>query len=1090
VQNWHDLSKKEDESNGRLKNAKERDMQHLLIITSLLPSLLFASSSFEDLQQQAKSLAADAQHQVLLPFSTAKTGPMARLNADPRFHLSHVDAFGRPVWEELNNAAAAAAIQVDALWPGGESALNLTGANIDFLGIWDGGGVLTSHQELTGRVNQMDNPIATNFHATHVAGTMMASGVLSEAKGMAPQADLKAWDWSDDEVEFMNAAWYDEILVSNHSYGNSAGFSTSGGEWYWHGDPSIDAQEDWAFGHYSSESQFLDEIARMMPHYLMVRTSGNHRNDSGPAQGEDHWIYDNGTWVASSIQRQADGGADGFDSLNPRAAAKNPLIIGSIDAMPNGYEGPESVQLSSFSSHGPTDDGRIKPELVAKGRSLKSSHNSSNTAYATYSGTSMAAPTVTGTVALLQKLFIDGHPDDESDRGGRLPLASSMRAALIHTALEAGEAQGPDYRFGFGLVDAQEAALLIDDENNTRRRLLENELSEGEVDSLYFYSEGGEVRLTLAWTDRHTLPQTQTLNDPTPRLVNDLDLQLQRVGAVDSWMSWGLDPANPAAAAQPTGNHLDNVELLEATLEAGSYLLLLSHSGALADDQSYSLTWSGLEIEAQLGASSTNLEPLVNDVISLPITLKSALGLQSMDLSMSWNPTAFEFVSFTQGAALSQGQTATQSTLSSGDDHLNLLFDRQGDQRGLDLPTAQVGVLELRSLKSEWSTVEIAASIHSAADESGHRVQGQTLDFNQDAPATPIQLSLDLEDVQLHLGETFSPEIHLDQAASLRAIVLRVEHGSALQLVLADNLSPFDHFTLQAGDESSDLIWNHPTPLFLNTGQALARLELRLMATENGNLSLLTGSAVHEGGQSSDLLGDSLATWFQPHLPSGGYLVSPANGSAVTGPTVHMDWSQARDPYLGTAVGYSVIVARQADMNDIDTLYSAASETSFEFNPGMHVWTLLTHYELGAPVVSKQAFRFFAGLSEANAPTEALEPGMKDSAFDENQSMDADVLDAEGESTLLPQTTSLKAPYPNPFNPSVQLPLDLARSEHVQLSVFDLLGRRVALLVDETLPAGSSMIEFKTDNRMASGVYLVVLQTSSTREIRKIQLIR
>ncbi|WP_421020008.1 S8 family serine peptidase, partial [Klebsiella pneumoniae] len=82
--------------------------------------------------------------------------------------------------------------------------------------------------------------------------------------------------------------------------------------------------------------------------------------------------------------------------------AKNNLTIGAVNGIPGGWNKPGDVVMSSFSSWGPTDDGRIKPDLVADGVSVTSTGGNSTTSYATLSGTSMAAPNTTGSLLLLQ----------------------------------------------------------------------------------------------------------------------------------------------------------------------------------------------------------------------------------------------------------------------------------------------------------------------------------------------------------------------------------------------------------------------------------------------------------------------------------------------------------------------------------------------------------------------------------------------------------------------------------------------------------------------------------------------------------------
>ena len=109
--------------------------------------------------------------------------------------------------------------------------------------------------------------------------------------------------------------------------------------------------------------------------------------------------------------------------------------------------------MEGYSSWGPTDDGRIKPDLVANGYSLYSSYSSGTASYAYSSGTSMAAPNATGTAQLLLSLYTSMKP-------GEYMRASTLKGLLIHTADDLGTA-GPDYKFGWGLVNAKAAADLI-----------------------------------------------------------------------------------------------------------------------------------------------------------------------------------------------------------------------------------------------------------------------------------------------------------------------------------------------------------------------------------------------------------------------------------------------------------------------------------------------------------------------------------------------------------------------------------------------------------------------------------------------------
>ena len=143
---------------------------------------------------------------------------------------------GRPEYNITENAAAAVTTRTDLLWPISGLGYNVTGAGYSALGEWDGGGVLTIHQEFDdgsgSRVTQIDSPTSISSHSTHVAGTMVAAGVYAPAKGMAFAADLKAYDWNSDDSEMALAA-ADGLELSNHSWFISI-FNFNPGTSYWY----------------------------------------------------------------------------------------------------------------------------------------------------------------------------------------------------------------------------------------------------------------------------------------------------------------------------------------------------------------------------------------------------------------------------------------------------------------------------------------------------------------------------------------------------------------------------------------------------------------------------------------------------------------------------------------------------------------------------------------------------------------------------------------------------------------------------------------------------------------------------------------
>jgi subtilisin family serine protease len=327
-------------------------------------------------------------------------------------------------------------VQTNKVWPGGIAGTSLTGNGMtNRLGIWDGGRVLTTHQEFGSRVSQTDGTTTLDDHATHVAGTMVATGVSANAKGMSYQAPLKAYYWDNDASE-MTAAAAAGMILSNHSYGQVCGWQTSDFVNYkWYGDVSVSATKDYRFGFYDNSAAQFDEIAFNAPNYLICQAAGNDRDDKLPANITTHEFLNRSTgqWVSSTAPRDPDGP---YDCMLPSACAKNVLTVGAINELSNGWVNAAGVTMSTFSDWGPTDDGRIKPDVVAKGVGVYSTVSDSNDAYDTYQGTTMATPVTTGSLLLVQQHY--------NNLKGKFMRSASLKGLIIHTADEAGPAEGPD----------------------------------------------------------------------------------------------------------------------------------------------------------------------------------------------------------------------------------------------------------------------------------------------------------------------------------------------------------------------------------------------------------------------------------------------------------------------------------------------------------------------------------------------------------------------------------------------------------------------------------------------------------------------
>ncbi len=573
-------------------------MKKLLLLITL--SLLTAGSLHAQtaLQKQnlldfAKQQSAEwkAKKELAVKIATEKGYPLTVQFDDNSFAELQEIRNGMPLYFITMNSNAALTLSNDKVWPGGSTGYNLTGNGVT-LGEWDGGGVLTTHQELTGRVTQGDSPSSTNSHSTHVAGTMIATGVTAAAKGMAYQANLRAFDW-DSDISEMTTEAVAGMKASNHSYGYLVGWRYNylgDSKWVWFGDASISETEDYSLGFYSDYAQSCDNLAYNAPNYLICKAAGNDRNE-GPGASVTHWYYNSG-WVSSTTFRENDGGTYGYDCIEGGGIAKNVLTVGAVLDIPAGYTQSSDVQMTSFSCWGPTDDGRIKPDICGNGYGLYSTNNTGSTDYTTMSGTSMATPNVTGSIGLLLHHLA-------LNCGGGTRTAATIKGLIIHTADEAGSYTGPDYSYGWGLMNTKKATQLMSQnyQHATPFEIQETTLNNGATNSIQVYSDGlSPIRVTICWTDKAGTPPSPALDPSDKMLVNDLDLRLIRNST--NYYPYTLDRNNPANAARSDqDNSVDNVEQVYiASPTAGVYTVRVTHKNTLSSPayQNYSLIMSGV----------------------------------------------------------------------------------------------------------------------------------------------------------------------------------------------------------------------------------------------------------------------------------------------------------------------------------------------------------------------------------------------------------------------------------------------------------------------------------------------------------------
>ena len=478
--------------------------------------------------------------------------------------LNYFDESNAPVYYTIFNTEAAVTTSTNALQVGGSLGLNLTGKGMT-VGIYDQTRPKPDHVEFQGRLTQIDGSTETiSNHATHVSGTVMAAGINPSAKGMASEATGWAFNWESD-LSKMNVNAYDPVtkmdghLVSNHSYGVVLGwYRNASNAWVWAGNASVDPKEEYRFGFYGAKSKGLDDLIFAKPYYTVVWAAGNDRDDSGDGS------------------RNPDGPDD---NIGPEGVAKNAITVGAVSSVSN-YVGPQSVAISSFSSVGPVDDGRIKPDVVAMGVGVFSSAISDGGAtdsYASLSGTSMASPNVTGSLLLLQQLY-------SNRNSGRYMWASTLKALMINTTREAGPNPGPDYAYGWGLLDTKDAAEIIINENGSSDIIREERLAQGGRFENEFISDGvTPIRVTIAWTDPSGNSPSPSVNPQNLMLVNDLDLRIVDEEG-NTYFPYTLDPAlRLSAKAQNTSdNFRDNVEQIYIpNPKAQRYRIVVSHKAEL-----------------------------------------------------------------------------------------------------------------------------------------------------------------------------------------------------------------------------------------------------------------------------------------------------------------------------------------------------------------------------------------------------------------------------------------------------------------------------------------------------------------------------
>jgi predicted outer membrane repeat protein len=409
--------------------------------------------------------------------------------------------------------------------------------------IWDEGPADQAHPDFAGRITVGDGSSSTSAHGTHCTGTIGGSGANSanhggtslEWRGMAPNVGLVSYSWDDPIAELDGAI-------------NTYGASVSSNSWTISvGEGNCDLYGDYDWG----APDFDEIIGGLYGAPISIAfAAGNERND-GECETSD------------------------YGQIPPPSTGKNIITVGAIHS--------NNDLMTSFSSWGPMDDGRIKPEVVAPGCQSNDDFGVTSTVpgggYDSFCGTSMATPTTSGCVALLQQAF--------SDARGELASPSLVRALLINTARDLGMV-GPDFEFGFGAVDVQAAIDQFQVDAFAEGTLMAEDET---VDHIFYVQPGQEtLQVTLAWTD----PAAAPLAGIT--LVNDLNLVLIDPFGNDH-EPWKPNYGRPDEPATRGINFRDVVEQVTVSdPQSGQWIARVSSPSLPEGPQEYSLAGTSPDI--------------------------------------------------------------------------------------------------------------------------------------------------------------------------------------------------------------------------------------------------------------------------------------------------------------------------------------------------------------------------------------------------------------------------------------------------------------------------------------------------------------
>lgn len=414
---------------------------------------------------------------------------------------------------------------------------NLDGSGIT-VGIGDGGR-LGTHEDLASSVLDLAS-FGESDHATQVSGIITGAGLLDPSFGFgyAPNAHVLVRNFSD-------------ILWSSPQYINDFGMSLTNNSYG-------SALTDCAYiGDYDGTSAALDAMIIDYPSLLHVFSAGN-----------------SGGQTCSPFPLGYATVAGGYQP------AKNVLTVGAITI---------TDAIAGFSSRGPVEDGRLKPEVVAYGQARFSTIN--NNAYSSNSGTSFSSPATTGMATLLYQRYRQLHNDS-------LPDAALIKNVICNGADDLG-ATGPDFLYGFGCINGVRSVEILESNHYASLSIDDQEVV---TRSMVVPSGSASIDVMLMWSDPAAAPYE------TVALVNDLDVVVISPTG-DTIKPWHLNytPAGVSSAATTGPDHVNNYE--QVTIQTpltGTYTIRVKGFRIPLGPQRAWLSWdiqqTGITIQSPDGA--------------------------------------------------------------------------------------------------------------------------------------------------------------------------------------------------------------------------------------------------------------------------------------------------------------------------------------------------------------------------------------------------------------------------------------------------------------------------------------------------------